>query len=219
MISKLTVLFLVIAVSSCGSSHDPKDSIVIFDGMIKKDHKVDKNLISRLLTGDEGPYQAKATVSTSVVFSQKDGDDEIILDCGDARWLCPEGPYKVGFAHPGNYELTNFRIGNHIIEYDEEKCGEIGFTLNPDEILYIGGVRPPEGVDLFDKYYASYRPVFEDRKNFDYKKAIGRYYGKYDKEELDLALTKKFTKELPKYKVKDIPPTCIEVARPIWERI
>ncbi|MDF3023107.1 MAG: hypothetical protein K0R10_468 [Alphaproteobacteria bacterium] len=57
----------------------------------------------------------------------------------------PTSPYAYSSLPPGHYDLHSWNIGveSHIdTVYDSASCGNIGFDIGPNDLVFIKGIRP-----------------------------------------------------------------------------
>lgn len=65
------------------------------------------------------------------------GNSDMLLKSSD--------PYAYSSLPPGHYNLHSFNIGTESyweVKYDSASCGNIGFDVGPNDLVYIKGMRP-----------------------------------------------------------------------------
>lgn len=207
------VLSSVLALTACGTVKrkiDPnKTSWVIMSGYQQRSD-LEKGWLGRTLTGNDNPTPRMVYLQSRAIFEKLDDKDErldllIFAASGNDR-------YTTVNAAPGTYRLTSFTLGRVLVNHDSSQCGTVLLTVKPNEVVYIGSLKPPPGIDIVGETYNKILPYFkaDTIPNRDY------LISRFDGEELASVLKKSLVTRVPQNNIPNPPASCIE--RPSWKK-
>lgn len=92
------------------------------------------------VSGRTGIRVKKYLVST--VFQNRETKEKMTTGLAMTNSFTTPPSYIASNFAPGRYDLVSITVGGMIKNYDQEKCGRIGFDVNSGETLVLKGVKP-----------------------------------------------------------------------------
>ncbi|MFN7612325.1 MAG: hypothetical protein ACK5ZH_02730 [Alphaproteobacteria bacterium] len=203
--SIFSLLFMLAACGGVNTFDEQHSSAVIMSGPYRDVDQI-SSVLGRALSGQDHKTNLKNFYQTRAMFKKEGASDEPMLvffmSPRISQFVEAEYYYDTKYVTPGTYILSGFSLANMVVDpYDSKKCGEISFDVKPNEIVYIGGLKPQPTSDWPKAPYMHMMPYFSEDGVPPRVKLSG---------------DRPVVVRIPKNAMANPPADCNEEVKPLW---